>query len=213
MVRPSIIACPFVRWKDELESMESIGIDTVHLDVMDGHFVPNMTFGMMVVEGIRKWTDLKLDTHVMISNPSKYLKAFWEAGADIITFHVETGREAFESMEIAKKYGIAVGVAMNPKTHPRFVEPFLGDVEQVIVMTVEPGFSGQRLIEEVLYKVSYLKHLKLERNLKFKIVVDGGVNRDNLGRILELGSDAVVMGKGFFELSHEERSALLLYGS
>ncbi len=207
-IAPSIIAGDFSRLEEEIRSVEESGIRILHLDVMDGHFVPNFTFGILVVEAIRRMTALELDTHLMMSNPSAYLERFYEAGADILTVHIETGVEAFRSIEIARSMGKRIGLAINPPLHPKVLLPHLEDIQQVIVMTVNPGFAGQKMIEDALYKVEFLRNERDKRGLHFRISVDGGVKREHLPMLREMGVDVAVMGSGFFRLTPEERRSL-----
>ncbi len=207
-IAPSIIAGDFSRLEDEIRSVEDSGIGILHLDVMDGHFVPNFTFGILIVEAIRRMTSLELDTHLMMSNPSLYLERFYEAGADILTVHIETGLEAFRSLEIARERGKRIGLAVNPPVHPKVLLPHLEDIHQVIVMTVNPGFAGQKMIEDALYKVEFLRRERDKRGLSFRISVDGGVKREHLPMLRDMGVDVAVMGSGFFGLSRDERRAL-----
>ncbi len=207
-IAPSIIAGDFSRLEEEIRSVEESGIRILHLDVMDGHFVPNFTFGILIVEAIRRMTSLELDTHLMMSNPSVYLTKFYEAGADILTVHIETGLEAFRSIEIAREMGKRIGLAINPPVHPKVLLPHLEDIHQVIVMTVNPGFAGQKMIEDALYKVEFLLEEREKRGLDFRISVDGGVKREHLPMLRDMGVDVAVMGSGFFKLSAEERKSL-----
>ncbi len=207
-IAPSIIAGDFSRLEEEIRSVEELGIRILHLDVMDGHFVPNFTFGILIVEAIRRMTSLELDTHLMMSNPSVYLAKFYEAGADILTVHIETGLEAFRSIEIAREMERRIGLAINPPVHPKVLLPHLEDIHQVIVMTVNPGFAGQKMIEDALYKVEFLLEEREKRGLNFRISVDGGVKREHLPMLRDMGVDVAVMGSGFFRLSPEERKAL-----
>ena len=207
-IAPSIIAGDFSRLEDEIRSVEDSGIGILHLDVMDGHFVPNFTFGILIVEAIRRMTSLELDTHLMMSKPSLYLERFYEAGADILTVHIETGLEAFRSLEIARERGKRIGLAVNPPVHPKVLLPHLEDIHQVIVMTVNPGFAGQKMIEDALYKVEFLRRERDKRGLSFRISVDGGVKREHLPMLRDMGVDVAVMGSGFFGLSRDERRAL-----
>ena len=208
-IAPSIIAGDFSKLEEEISKIRSLGIKYLHLDVMDGHFVPNFTFGILIVNAIRKMTDMVLDTHLMMSNPSRYLEKFYEAGADILTVHIETGVEAFQSIDIAQRMGKPIGLAINPPIHPKVLLPHLEDIHQVIVMTVNPGFAGQKMIEEALYKVEFLANEREKKGLDFKIAVDGGVKGEHLPMLRDMGVDVAVMGSGFFKLGEEERRELV----
>ncbi|MEO0202849.1 MAG: ribulose-phosphate 3-epimerase [candidate division WOR-3 bacterium] len=208
-ILPSIISADFSKLNEEIKSIEESGLKFIHLDVMDGHFVNNLTFGPLIVCAIRKMTNLLLDTHLMISNPSKYLLRFYEC-SDIVNIHIETGEEAFKCLEIAKENNFKIGIVINPQTHPKYILSLLEDIDQVIVMTVNPGFAGQEMIESVLWKVEFLYNLKINNNLSFKISVDGGVNWDNIHKLKNLGVDRVVMGKSFFSLNFDKRKEYTL---
>jgi ribulose-phosphate 3-epimerase len=202
---PSIIAADWTRLSEEIKNVEDCKLNFLHLDVMDGHFVDNLTFGMFIVEAIDRITNVKLDTHLMISNPSKYFIKFGESGSDIIDIHIETGEEAFKCLEISRINNIQLGIAINPSTHPKFLEPFLEDVEQVVIMSVYPGFYGQKFIDDVIWKIDYLYEIKIRKGLKFNITIDGGVNWENLENLKKMNIDRFVMGKAFFELDFEAR--------
>ncbi len=208
-ILPSIIAGDFTKLNEEIKSIEDCNLKFIHLDVMDGHFVDNLTFGPLLVCAIRKMTNLILDSHLMISNPSKYLLRYYEC-SDIVDVHVETGREAFECLEIAQKNNLKMGIVINPQTHPKYILSWLESVEQVIVMTVNPGFAGQKMIEDVLWKVDYLLEQRAKNNFTFKITIDGGVTWDNINYLKLIGVDRVVMGKAFFELNYERRKEYAL---
>jgi len=208
-ILPSIIAADWTKIDEEIKSVENCNLNYLHLDIMDGHFVDNLTFGMFIVDTIRKITHLKLDSHLMIKNPTKFIEKFYKS-SDIVDVHVEVGEEAIECIEFAKKNNLKIGIVINPKTHPKYILPFVEDVEQVVVMTVNPGFAGQEMIKEVLWKVDYLNNFRIKSNLNFKITIDGGVNWENINELKKMGVDRVVMGKSFFSLDYERRKIYAL---
>jgi len=204
-----MIAADWTKIYEEIKSVENCNLNYLHLDIMDGHFVDNLTFGMFIVDTIRKITHLKLDSHLMIKNPIKFIEKFYKS-SDIVDVHVEVGEEAIECIEFAKKNNLKIGIVINPKTHPKYILPFVEDVEQVVVMTVNPGFAGQEMIKEVLWKVDYLNNFRIKSNLNFKITIDGGVNWENINELKKMGVDRVVMGKSFFSLDYERRKIYAL---
>ena len=192
-IAPSILSSDFARLKEEIESIKNC--DMVHIDVMDGHFVPNLTFGAPVVKCIRKYTDLFFDCHLMISNPLKYAKDFAAAGADLITFHYESDNNPKEVIDEIKRLGCKVGISVKPKTEIEKIYPYLDDVDLVLIMSVEPGFGGQSFMAEVLDKVVKLKEL----NKKFVIEIDGGIDDKTIYQAKEAGVDICVAGSYIFK--------------
>ena len=192
-IAPSILSSDFARLKEEIESIKNC--DMVHIDVMDGHFVPNLTFGAPVVKCIRKYTELFFDCHLMISNPLKYAKDFAEAGADLITFHYESDNDPKEVIDEIKRLGCKVGISVKPKTNVEEIYPYLDDVDLVLIMSVEPGFGGQSFMSEVLDKVVKLKKL----NKKFVIEIDGGIDDKTIHQAKEAGVDICVAGSYIFK--------------
>ena len=192
-IAPSILSSDFARLKEEIESIKNC--DMVHIDVMDGHFVPNLTFGAPVVKCIRKYTDLFFDCHLMISNPLKYAKDFAAAGADLITFHYESDNDPKEVIDEIKRLGCKVGISVKPKTEIEKIYPYLDDVDLVLIMSVEPGFGGQSFMAEVLDKVVKLKEL----NKKFVIEIDGGIDDKTIYQAKEAGVDICVAGSYIFK--------------
>lgn len=198
-IAPSLLASDFSRLRDELQRIESGGADVVHLDVMDGHYVSNISFGIPVIEKIRPVTKLFFDTHLMIEEPRRYAEAFVKAGANGITFHTEVVTEPFELIEYLRKLGATVGVSLNPKTPAVDIEQYLAHVDLVNVMTVEPGFGGQKFLFDMLDKVTELaKRLRPEQRLE----VDGGVNDETVMRAVAAGADMLVAGTAVFRASN-----------
>ena len=192
-IAPSILSSDFARLKEEIESIKNC--DMVHIDVMDGHFVPNLTFGAPVVKCIRKYTELFFDCHLMISDPLKYAKDFALAGADLITFHYESDNDPKEVIDEIKRLGCKVGISVKPKTNVEEIYPYLDDVDLVLIMSVEPGFGGQSFMPEVLDKVVKLKKL----NKKFVIEIDGGIDDKTVYQAKEAGVDICVAGSYIFK--------------
>ena len=192
-IAPSILSSDFARLKEEIESIKNC--DMVHIDVMDGHFVPNLTFGAPVVKCIRKYTELFFDCHLMISNPLKYAKDFAAAGADLITFHYESDNDPKEVIDEIRRLGCKVGISVKPKTPVEDIYPYLDDVDLVLIMSVEPGFGGQSFMPEVLDKVVKLKKL----NKKFVIQIDGGIDDKTIYQAKESGVDICVAGSYIFK--------------
>lgn len=196
LIAPSLLSCDFADIKNEIKTVSSA--DMLHLDVMDGHFVPNISIGIPVISSIRKTTDMTLDCHLMISNPEKYVPQFAKAGADIISVHVEATDDCGEIIKLIKELGVKPALAVKPNTPIDVVYPYLEDLYMVLVMTVEPGFGGQKMIPECLDKVKTLKAEILKRGLDVIIQADGGINDETLGITVESGVDVAVLGSAVF---------------
>jgi len=198
MIAPSILSADFARLAEEIKAVASAGADVIHVDVMDGHFVPNITIGPLVVKAVRKVTDLPLDVHLMIENPDQYLDQFAEAGADWITVHVETGYHLHRTIHKIKDLGKKAGAVLNPATPLNPLEYILDDLDLVMIMSVNPGFGGQSFIPSSLHKIRELKRMIDARGLNVGIEVDGGVGPDNIGTIAEAGANIFVAGSAIF---------------
>ena len=196
LIAPSLLSCDFADIKNEIKTVSCA--DMLHLDVMDGHFVPNISIGIPVISSIRKTTDMTLDCHLMISNPEKYVPQFAKAGADIISVHVEATDDCGEIIKLIKELGVKPALAVKPNTPIDVVYPYLEDLYMVLVMTVEPGFGGQKMIPECLDKVKTLKAEILKRGLDVIIQADGGINDETLGITVESGVDVSVLGSAVF---------------
>ena len=196
IIAPSILSSDFANLESEIKRLEENGADWVHVDVMDGHFVPNLTIGAPVVKAIKPVTKLPMDVHLMIENPAKYVKDFALAGADIITFHYEATKETtFDVINIIKSYGVKVGISIKPKTPVSAIRPYLDMVDLVLIMTVEPGFGGQKFMEDCADKII---EVKAYANKDIIVEVDGGVNAQTAGHCKKCGADALVAGNYVF---------------
>ncbi len=199
LVAPSLLACDFSKLNEEIDTVNQSQADWLHLDVMDGNFVPNITFGMPLIKAINKLSTKVLDTHLMIENPGRYVKAFAEAGADILTVHEEACTHLHRVVQQIKANDMKAGVAINPHTPVGMVFDVLEDLDLVLVMSVDPGFGGQKFIYRTLKKISMLSAEITRRNLSCLIEVDGGVGLHNAEKILEAGADVLVAGSSIFK--------------
>lgn len=197
-IAPSILSADFLRLREEIKAAGAAGADMLHLDIMDGHFVPNITIGPAVVEAIRSITDLPLDVHLMIESPEKFIDEFIKAGADYITVHVEACRHLHRMVQQIKNRGIKAGVSLNPATPVWSLEHILQDIDMVLLMSVNPGFGGQEFIPAVIDKIKALRNIISKGRLDVIIEVDGGVKPDNAKLIADAGADILVMGSAFF---------------
>ena len=198
-ISPSILSADFSRLGDEIKRLEDGGADLIHVDVMDGHFVPNLTIGPPVIKSLRKHTNLPFDVHLMISPVHKYIKDYADAGADIITFHPETSTNLKETISLIKSLKKFVGVSLNPDKEINLIEDQLKDIDLVLIMSVFPGFGGQKFIPDVLDKIKKLKDIKEKNNYKFDIEVDGGINFSNSKEVLNAGANILVSGTTIFK--------------
>lgn len=197
-IAPSILSADFARLGEEIAAIEAAGADYVHVDVMDGHFVPNLTIGPPVVAALRKVTKLPLDVHLMIDNPDAYIPEFARAGADIITVHQEASTHLHRSVQLIKSLGKKAGVSINPATPVSTLEVILDELDLVLVMSVNPGFGGQSFIPSALNKISSLRREIERRALATELEVDGGVKTDNIAEIAAAGADVFVAGSAVF---------------
>ena len=197
-IAPSILSADFSRLGDEVRAVAAAGADYIHVDVMDGHFVPNITIGPLVVEAVRKVTELPLDVHLMIENPDRYVPDFAKAGADIIVVHAEASVHLHRTIQLIKSLGKRAGVSLNPATPLSALEYVLDELDLVLLMTVNPGFGGQSFIEACLPKIHALRAMLDRRGCDAELEVDGGVKIDNIDRIAHAGADVFVAGSAVF---------------
>lgn len=197
-IAPSILSADFSRLEEQIKLVEEGGADFIHLDVMDGHFVPNITFGAPVIKMLRKVTKVPFDVHLMIENPDKYIKDFAEAGADIITVHQEACTHLHRTLQYIKSFGIKAGVALNPATPIENIKYIIEEVDMVLIMTVNPGFGGQKYIKQMKDKIIDLKRFIDSKKLDIDIQVDGGIKLDNIKEIKSYGANIFVAGSAIF---------------
>ncbi|MGD0585545.1 MAG: ribulose-phosphate 3-epimerase [Oryzomonas sp.] len=197
-IAPSILSADFSRLGDEIRAVEAAGADYIHIDVMDGHFVPNITIGPLIVEAARRVTSLPLDVHLMIENPDRYIPDFAAAGADIIVVHAEAVRHLHRTVQLIKSLGKKAGVSLNPATPLNVLDYVIADLDQVLLMTVNPGFGGQSFIEACLPKIHALRAMLDRRGGEAELEVDGGVKASNIARIAHAGADVFVAGSAVF---------------
>lgn len=198
-IAPSILAADFSRLAEEIKAVEKAGADYIHVDVMDGHFVPNITVGSMIVETLAKLTSLPLDVHLMVDNPDAQLSTFIKAGAKILTVHLEACIHLHRTLTEIRKLGGQAGVSLNPTTPLCLLEPALDYVDLVLIMTVNPGFGGQEFIPTLLPKIAQARKLIDEKKSKAELEVDGGIKVHNIGLIAKAGADVIVSGSGIFQ--------------
>ena len=205
-ILPSILSADFANLERDIKELESIGIDMFHIDVMDGNFVPNISFGFPIIESIRPKTDKVFDCHLMITNPENYVEQFCKAGCDMVSFHIEATNHADRVIQVIKNNGKKAGIVLNPQTSIESIKYLLPKLDYVLIMTVNPGFGGQKFIPEMLKKIEELAKVREERNYNFLIEVDGGINTETSKACRDKGADLLVCGSFLFGASDKEKT-------
>ncbi|MEH7222515.1 ribulose-phosphate 3-epimerase [Bacillus sp. JJ1566] len=206
-IAPSILSADFAKLGEEIKDVENGGADYIHVDVMDGHFVPNITIGPLIVEAIRPITKLPLDVHLMIENPDQYIPTFAKAGADFLTVHVEACPHLHRTIQLIKSHGVKAGVVLNPATPVDTIKHVIEDIDLVLLMTVNPGFGGQKFIHSVLPKIQEVAQMVKDKNLKVEIEVDGGVNEETAKLCVDAGANVLVAGSAVY--NQEDRKSAI----
>ncbi|KMY45043.1 ribulose-phosphate 3-epimerase [Bacillus sp. FJAT-27916] len=205
-IAPSILSADFSKLGEEIKDVERGGADWIHIDVMDGHFVPNITIGPLIVEAIRPITKLTLDVHLMIDNPDQYIEAFAKAGADYITVHAEACTHLHRTIQLIKSFGVKAGVVLNPATPASVLEYVLEELDMVLLMTVNPGFGGQAFIPSVLDKIEQVRSMIDEKGLAVEIEIDGGVNPETARQCVERGATVLVAGSAIYNKADRKQA-------
>lgn len=211
-IAPSILSADFSKLGEEISDVEKGGAELIHVDVMDGHFVPNITIGPLIVESIRPITKLPLDVHLMIENPDQYIESFAKAGADYITVHVEACRHLHRTIQLIKSFGVKAGVVLNPATPVQWIEPIIEELDIVLLMSVNPGFGGQKFIPAVLNKIRQVRDLAVQKGVQLEIEIDGGVNEQTARLCVEAGATILVAGSAVYNQEDRGKAIAILKG-
>jgi len=209
-IAPSLLASDFSKLAEEIKELENAKADWVHLDVMDGAFVPNISFGIPVIKSIRKLTDLPFDVHLMIEDPSRYIEDFVKAGADIITIHYEADKHIDRTINYIKNFGKKVGIALNPGTPVSVLEDLISEIDMVLIMSVNPGFGGQKYIKYASEKIRKISDMAKAKNQDLLIQVDGGIDKVNIGEVVRCGANVIVAGSSVFQNGEVNKNMSLL---
>ncbi|MDL2301215.1 ribulose-phosphate 3-epimerase [Lachnospiraceae bacterium OttesenSCG-928-D06] len=204
ILSPSILAADFWKLGEEITAVEKAGAQYLHFDVMDGLFVPSISFGMPVLASIKSKSKLFLDVHLMIDKPERYIDTFAECGADLLTFHIEATTQIEENIQAIKEKGMKVGLTIKPTTEVSLLLPYLHEIDMVLIMTVEPGFGGQKILPSCIEKVREVRDIIKERNLHVDVEVDGGINMENVRELVDAGANIIVAGSAVFQGNIEE---------
>ncbi|SHJ04511.1 ribulose-phosphate 3-epimerase [Lutispora thermophila] len=209
-IAPSILSANFANLVSDIKAVEDAGADMLHIDVMDGHFVPNITIGAPVVKSLRKVSGLIFDVHLMIEKPESYIKDFADAGADIISVHAEASRHLHRLLQMIKSEGIKASLALNPATPINVIEHLLDDIDMILIMSVNPGFGGQEFIPAIYEKISLLKEYLLKKNKSIPIQVDGGIGLSNIKKVCDCGAEVIVSGSAIFRSENVKETIRLM---
>ena len=207
-ISPSVLSADFLNLYDSIKEIENAGADEIHYDVMDGMFVPNITFGLPILDSIRAITNLKIDVHMMVEEPIRFVNEFERSGADIFTIHYEACKNIEDSIRKIKKSRMEIGISIKPNTNVKLILPYLESVDRVLIMTVEPGFGGQAFNENMVTKISTIKNYLIEKNIDIDIAVDGGIKVENSKKVIVAGANVLISGTGIFKYDKGVRSAI-----